>query len=120
MSKYDGDFSFELKGKKLTICYDWLALAALSDFDDAVKEIAKPIDTINPLRIAEVLFCGLRKHHPEIGIDDIVEWSPPLMRVVMIIDKALSYSYFGADGVPVDKKKLNPTKKKTIFQRLFE
>lgn len=120
MSKYNGDFDFELDGKRLTICYDWKALSSLSNFSGSVKEIAKPIDEVDPEKVADVLACGLLKYHPEMNKEAILEWSPPLMRSIMVIDTALSYAYFGADGAPPDdKKKLMRGKKKTLLQRLF-
>ena len=120
MSKYDGQFEFELKGRRLTICYDWAALSLLSDYPNSLPEVSKPIAEINPERIAEVLSCGLIANHPDMTKDAIMEWSPPLIRSVMVIDKALSYAYYGPDGPSaLDKKKLTKPLKKTLWQRLF-
>lgn len=119
MSKYDGNFEFELNGRPLTICYDWAALAALSEFPESVKEIAKPINEVNPERVAEVMACGLMRHHPEMTKDVLLEMSPPLYRCIRVIDTALTYAYFGADEKPDDKKKLTKKKKPTLWRMLF-
>jgi hypothetical protein len=62
--------------------------------------------------------CGLLKHHPELDKEAIIQWSPPLMRSIMVIDKALSYAYFGNEGAPKETKKKVKTKR-TILQKLF-
>jgi hypothetical protein len=120
MSKFDGIIEVSLKGKDLKIVYDWQALSSLVEFDGAIKEVSKPIDSIDTLKIAQVLYCGLKRYHPDMTIEQIVEWSPPLMRTIMVIDKALTYAYFGADGVPqeTDDKKKAMTKP-SIFRRLI-
>ena len=118
MSAHTGEFDFEIKGKKLTIIYDWSALSELSEINGAVHELGKPVDKVNPHIVADVMACGLKKHHPEMTKEAIIEWSPPLVRSILVLDKALSYAYYGVDGVPkADNKK--KVKKKTILQRLF-
>lgn len=119
MSNYTGDIEVTLKDKKLTICYDWSALSCIAslDYDDPIAELNKPVTKVKAEVVADILACGLKKHHPDMDRDYIMAWSPPMLRVMMVIDKALTIAYHGNDKPEAVKKKTS--QKRTMWQRLF-
>lgn len=102
MNKYTGDVEIDLNGAKFTLCYDWRAISEVQT-KHGVEAFQSLFKTPNPLVAAEILLCGLRKHHPDLKIETLLDMSPPIIPVIKAIDKAISVAFFGAENAPEDK-----------------
>lgn len=99
MNKYLGEVVLNIGGKEARLVYDWRALSEIQTKHGAsiLKDLFKGV---SPDTIADILAIGFRKHNPEVTAAAILDASPPFVPMVQAIDKALSFSYFGADGIP--------------------
>lgn len=99
MNKYTGEVDVTIDGEKYKLILDYRAQAEIQSKygKDAFKDI---FQNITPALIADILVAGLKKHHPNITLDWILDVSPPLVPMTKAIDKAMLYAFFGADGVP--------------------
>ena len=114
MNKYTGEVEILLADKPYKLVYDWRALAEVQTKHggNILKEL---FNGISPATIADILVIGMKKHHPEMTVDTLMDISPPFIPMVQALDKALAYSYFGAEDTveasgekqvsEVDKKK---------------
>ena len=121
-NQHTGEVSVKLKGKSFTICFDWHALSDLhnsfpDDLSAGLMDVGKVSD---PLKLAKILAIGLKKFHPEMTNEVVLEMSPALVPCKKPLDDALALAYFGADlmkGIigakKAGKKKATKKKKKT-------
>ena len=97
-NKYTGATPLMLNGKKYTLVFDWRALAKLrSQFND--KDISNLLNEGQIGDIAAIVAIGLEKHHDHMTAETVIEISPPLMTTLESLDDALTFAYFGPDGV---------------------
>lgn len=121
-NKYTGDVGILIGKQKCTLVFDWRAISELhsrfpEDVKDGLLDVGKVSD---PLKLAAFLSIGLKKNHPEMTEDFIIDLAPPLVPLKKPLDEALALAYFGADlmqGIidSVEKKpeqKSKATKKK--------
>jgi len=95
-NKFTGVVPLEFGGKEYKIVFDWEALALLkSEFSQ--EEQSKLFTQQNPHVLAKVLVFGLKRHHPEVTAEQILKASPPFLKVVSALDRALRWAYFGID-----------------------
>ena len=113
MNKYTGEVEIILAGKPHTLVYDWRALAEVQTKHggNIVKEL---FNGISPAVVADILVIGLRKKHPEITVETLMDISPPFIPMVQALDRAIAYSYFGVDEVAeaTDAKQVSGDDKK--------
>lgn len=109
MTKYTGDVALNIGGKKHTLCFDWRAIARVQE-EVATTEMVNLFQA-SPKVLAKILSIGLYKHHGDVSEDSILDASPVIAEVVSAIDKAVAYSYYGADGAP---KVAGEPQKKTV------
>lgn len=116
-NKYTGEVILDIQGKPHTLVFDWSALALLkSKF--TVDEIARILKTQEPENVAFMLHCALKKHHPEMTPEKILNISPPFVTTLQALDTAITYAYFGprdakdvaAEAEPADTKKKKKSK----------
>ena len=103
-NKYTGDIDFVLGGEPVKLRYDYAAIASMqSNLGNAIlQDIFKDP---NPELVAKMLIAGLQKHHPAITLDRIMEFSPPILPTLQVIDAALTVAYYGPEGLPKDSEK---------------
>jgi hypothetical protein len=94
INKITGEQGVEIGGREYVLRYDW---QALSDVEQAHG--GEP-NLFDPAIVASVASFGLRKRHPEMTADKIMELSPPLVPFAQAVQAALQWSYFGPDAVP--------------------
>ena len=94
-----GDTPLEWPGKKLTLRYDWQALAALRTqigpgFEQRIGEILRDVLAhVEPF--AEIVAAGLVKHHPDITAETVLALSPPMGPTVVAVTQALGRAFNG-------------------------
>jgi len=114
-NKYKGETHLVIDGKKHTIDFDWNALAILKQ-TVTDKELEQVVSGENLELVADVLAVGLKKHHPEMTAQMIMDLSPPFVTAVQALEQALTYSYFGASdpetAAPQNRKKKRAAAKK--------
>ena len=93
MNKYTGEVDFKLGDKTYTLVFDWRAIA---EYQSRFGKDAN-IEDFSLEQIAETLLIGLKKHHPDISIDDIMDQSPPLGYVSDCIIEAFVYAHHGVE-----------------------
>lgn len=98
MNKYTGEVEIQIGAKKAILVYDWRAIAELQTKlgADAITDMFKQV---KPSTIAEILLIGFKKKSPDVTLEDILDASPCLIPTVKLIEKAITFSYFGADEV---------------------
>jgi len=95
-----------IEGKPYYLRYTWAVLAEVNE------KYGDSPNLFDPETVAFVGSAGLRKKHPEMTPEKIMELSPPLIPFANDVQQALQWAYFGDKGVPEDedvKKKQNPT-----------
>jgi hypothetical protein len=111
-NKYTGEVSLDICGEKCVLVYDWSAVSRIHS-EYAGGDVLKNLRTQPPDVIANLLAIGLEKNNPAMTKDRLMSLSPPLVPMIAAIDKAVSVSYFGADGVREIEKVTDNIKKKT-------
>lgn len=96
MSRADGTTELELNGKRYKLVYDWQALADVYE-NIGFEALQKLLSGLSPAKIALLAEYGLRRHHPEMTAEKIMELSPPVFKVAVAIDVALGAAYTGTD-----------------------
>jgi hypothetical protein len=97
-NKYAGEVTFAFGDAEYTLCYDWKAISAVqSKYGN--KAFAELFDAPNLATLAGILAIGLKKNHPEMTADKVMDISPPAVEAVKLIDRAVAFAYFGADGL---------------------
>jgi hypothetical protein len=116
---YTGDVQIPIGGKHYTLRFDYAAISELRSSHDegVIKSLFADPD---PNQVAEIIVIGLKRHHPEIKIEEILDHSPPLYPSINKIDLALTYAYFGPEEFKKAAEKLElapgeePAKKKKM------
>lgn len=99
---YLGESTVNLSGKAYTLVYTWRGLAEIQTKfgGNILKEL---FSGLSPLTVAEIIHIGLKKNHPEITLDHVIDSSPPMIPTLQALDRALALAYFGADGIPTSE-----------------
>ena len=84
----------DIAGKPYYLRYSWAALAEV-----AGKYGDNP-NLFDPETVAFVGSAGLRKHHPDMTPEKIMELSPPLIPFANDVQEALKWAYFGDAPIP--------------------
>jgi len=101
-----GEKRIKIDGKTYFLRYTWKALVEISD---------KYGDNPNLFQAETVAFvgsAGMRAKHPEMTSEKIMEISPPLIPFANDVQEALTWAYFGDQGVPKDEGSVK--KKRTL------
>lgn len=120
MNKYTGETFIELGGKSYTIVFDWKALAAVRSLYGDEQDALLMRGDVNA--VANVLACGLMRHHPEMTAEKIIDLSPPFIPTVKALDVALNAAYYGVGerSKTASGDEVEPVKKKKIISlKLF-
>lgn len=84
----------DIDGKAYYLRFTWAALAEV-----AGKYGDNP-DLFQPETVAFVASAGMREKHPEMAPEKIMELSPPLVPFANAVQQALTWAYFGDQGIP--------------------
>lgn len=84
---------------RCTLRYDWRAQAQLQPLVDGC-DLAAVLAGRDPDRLAAIVAAGLRRHHPGISAEQVLDASPPLMPVATAVVQALNRARFGRDTPP--------------------
>jgi len=107
-----GEKKFKLGDKEVRLVYDWRAIARAKE--TCGNDVFYNLYSRTPDVVADVLAIGLEKHHPDIGKDQILDLSPPLIPAIKAIDDALAMAYWGPDGPPKKQEGAKAVEKKTL------
>lgn len=97
MNPITGECEIEIAGRKYTLRYDWSALAEVEAAHGDSPNF------FNAQVIASIAAVGMKRNHPEMTPEKIMDLSPPLVPFINTVQAAMQYAYFGAGAVP-DKK----------------
>ncbi len=75
-------------------------------------EVLRALFDAGPAALSVILSVGMKKHHPEMTPEKVMELSPPIFPARKAIDAALEVAYFGPDGAPAPEKGADPTEGK--------
>lgn len=112
---YTGDMPIDIEGERLTLAFDYRALARVRAELGATgqaKALAGDVDLL-PRLIA----AGLQRHHPEWTEARVAEASPPIVPTVRAAEAALLAAYYGPDGEPDEENPRRPPE--TPLRRLW-
>jgi len=85
-----------IEGKSYYLRYTWAVLA------EVAEKYGETPNLFDPETVAFVGSAGLRKKHPEMTPEKIMEISPPLIPFANDVQQALQWAYFGDKGIPDD------------------
>lgn len=97
MSAYDGAVSVRLGAADYELRFDWAALAEIK------QRHGDEADLMDLSVLASVASIGLRRAHPELTSERILQLSPPVAPLVWAVQRALEWAYFGPEGAPEAK-----------------
>lgn len=97
----------KINGKSYYMRFTWAALAEVS------HKYGENPNLFDPETASFVGSAGMRGNHPEMTPEKIMVLSPPLVPFADDVQKALTWAYFGDQGIPVDGK--NEKKKLTLI-----
>lgn len=106
---YTGEVEIIIGGLPLTMQFNWRALATVHQ--ECGPNAIKDIYNLSAEDVAKIIHAGLKKHHPEVTLDMVMDGAPPLIPALAKLDQAISFAYFGtdslkpADGAEDDSKK---------------
>ena len=84
---------------RCTLRYDWRAQAQLQPLVSEC-DLAAVLAGHEPERFAAIVAVGLRRHHPTITAERLLDVSPPLTPVARAVVVALNRARFGRDTPP--------------------
>lgn len=121
MNPYVGDMPVDIAGERLTLAYDWKALARIRA--ELGAEGQTEALSGNPEKLGLLVSIGLERHHPEWTPDKVLKASPFVIPMVKAVEQALVVSFFGPEGVP--KEEENPqmppqTRLNRLWRRLLK
>lgn len=100
MNPITGEYDITIVGKKYTLRYDWQALAEVEATHGQEPNL------FSAEVVASVASSGLKRRHPEMTPEKIMELSPPLVPFATSVQTALQWAYFGDELLPEgDSKK---------------
>lgn len=100
MNPYRGETPLSFGGETYKIVFDWEAIALLQqeygkkDFDSRVTQ-AWSMGDVHEL--AKILSIGLRKHHPDISPEMVMEASPPINVATEAVITGMHRAFNGLD-----------------------
>jgi hypothetical protein len=94
MNKVTGEKIIEIGGERYVMRFTWRVLSELEQ-----KYGDKP-NLFDPVVIADFAAGGMRKKHPEMTAEKIMELSPPLIPCANAVQEALKWAYFGPGEMP--------------------
>ena len=97
MNMHTGDVEVLIGGARGTLRFDWEALAEVQT--RVGKNVLGTTQELSVDQIAMILEIGFRRHNPEITAEVIKKASPPVMKMMDAIGRALAFAYLGAEGV---------------------
>lgn len=100
MNLINGECEIDVAGRKYTLRYDWQALAAVEAAHGDSPNF------FNAQVIASIAAVGMKRNHPEMTPEKIMELSPPLVPFINTVQAAMQYAYFGAGEVPKEKEEV--------------
>jgi hypothetical protein len=116
MNPITGEYEIEIAGQKYTLRFDWAALAEVE------AEHGESPNLFSAEVVASVASAGLKRRHPEMTKERIMELSPPLVPFAHAVQTALQWAYFGSEGIPAglaDKKKETKAGLSKLIKSLF-
>lgn len=115
---YLGERPVEIGGERLTLVFDWAALARIrADLgaDGQTKAVQGDLDAL-----AAVVAHGLARRHPGWTIERVREASPAVIPTIAAVDAALLAAYFGPHGPPAQDDASDPFPlTATLWRRLY-
>jgi hypothetical protein len=93
VNKYTGEVKLSLGDRYYVLVYDWLAISEFQTRFGVDANVSK----FNISEMAETLLIGLKRHHPDVTIDDLREASPPISYVSDKIVEAFIYAQHGKE-----------------------
>lgn len=114
MNPYTGDMPVDIDGERLTLSYNWAALARIRaelGLDGQARALSGDLD-----KLATLIAIGLACHHPDWTPHRIKEASPPYYPTIKAVEDALLAAYHGINGVPKEPEK-NPPKPSRILSK---
>jgi len=92
----------KINNRSYYLRYTWAALAEVS------QKYGDEPDVFDPETLSFVGSAGLREKHPELTPEKLMEISPPLVTFANDVQQALTWAYFGDQGIPEDGVKKKP------------
>ena len=86
----------DIDGKSYSLRYTWAVLA------EVAEKYGDSPNLFQPETVAFVGSVGMREKYPEMTPEKLMELSPPLIPFANDVQQALSWAYFGDQGVPED------------------
>lgn len=118
VNPYTGDTPVDVGGQRLTLAFDWRALAQVRSeigIEGQAQALAGNLEFLPRL-----ISIGLMRHHPNWTAEMVAEASPPLMPTIKAAENALSAAWFGPDGAPDESSDENPPQPpQTLFGRVW-
>ena len=99
-NKYLAQVPFKLGEKELTLEYDWRAVSEL--YSAFGPQCLRGLTLRAPDEIALFIHAGLKKNHPEITVDDVLNAQLPFLSVFEPIERGILFFFYGAEGPPAD------------------
>ncbi len=84
-----GDRTIVVEGQPYTLRYPWAALQAVQEKHGEAPNL------LDLAVLASMVTIGLHHHHPEVTVEQVMQWSPPLMPTVRAVEEAIQWAYFG-------------------------
>lgn len=97
-NKYTADVPLRLGERRVTLRYDWAAMARLQT--EAPGWAGKLGLGMELGLLAQIVAIGLQKHHPGTTAEDVMAASPALKQTIEAVDRAAVYAVYGPDGPP--------------------
>jgi hypothetical protein len=115
---YLGERPIEIGGERLTLVFDWAALARIrADLgsDGQTRAVQGDLEAL-----AAVVAHGLARRHPDWTAERVQDSSPAVMPTIAAVDAALLAAYFGPSGPPAEIPTSDPPQRTaTRLRRLF-
>ena len=93
---YIGDVEIQLGTNKLTLRYDWAALAKVYKLtEEKENHITDILEGRDVEGLAEITAIGLQRHHPGYSAQRVMEDSPPIVPLTLKIIKAIKIARNG-------------------------
>lgn len=106
MNPYTGHAPISIGGQRMTLAFDWSALARIRaelGADGQGRALSGDLPAL-----AALVAIGLARHHPDWDAETVAAASPPINPTIEAVQAALVSAYFGPAGMPKEPEPENP------------
>lgn len=117
-NKHKGEVGIVIGGKEKILVFDYEAMEKTQG--EFTPEKMLKLGIVGAFAVEELTrlaAIGFQKHNPEMTVEAIKAASPPLVKLQAAIDRAMTLTFFGVEGLQPDKQAAEKPKSEKVTKK---